>query len=197
VRTGSATAWVFNPTFAFGATSSAGFGTARLRRAGWSAPCTAAGGSGSQTYREGGDRARRHGGSDGRSHAPRHASGPLLTAAARNRVRAQLLRDRERVFRTLARSGEEVAELLRRAGERDPCAYLGPDARREAEQLDASALRAGTGRELLEAIDAALRLLDSDPGAFAACVRCGGAIAPERFEVVPHTRFCSACATSA
>jgi RNA polymerase-binding transcription factor DksA len=60
-----------------------------------------------------------------------------------------------------------------------------------AESLLASSHLIAAARQQLEETEAALRRVDD--GSFGVCVGCTVAIAPQRLEILPAARYCTAC----
>ena len=113
----------------------------------------------------------------------------------RKRIEARLHEERARALEALRRAqeeeqvppGEQAGEVARW--------YTHPaDAAWELEEQERDFMVAETASRVLRQIDAALELLYRDPKAFDRCERCGKPIELERFEVVPWTRVCAACA---
>jgi DnaK suppressor protein len=112
----------------------------------------------------------------------------------RDRVRKRLLEEREDRLSALAEFDDRARERLA-LGDDDLSKYpLHPadDATDTMEQEKEFLLASQEGRQLME-IDAALRMLYRNPEEFGDCENCGRAIAPERLDLVPWTRYCVDC----
>ena len=108
-----------------------------------------------------------------------HVTMPELDAEALARLRVALASERAVLDAVVAERAVTVAELT---------GHLDVDSLLEREVADASAARA---RDAIEDIDAALARMDA--GTYGRCESCGLGIPVERFEVIPHARFCVAC----
>ena len=116
----------------------------------------------------------------------------------RDRIRERLLEERRGTVQAIAEFDDRFRERLEQ-GDDDLSKYPqhmadeGTDAQeREKEFLLASQ----EGRQLLD-IDQALRTLYREPDSFGTCDSCGRDIPMERLEVIPWTRLCIECQTSA
>lgn len=106
---------------------------------------------------------------------------PTLDSDASERLRARLMAQRADQVALVAEREMTMTDLT---GQSDVDSIL------ERELAEASAARA---REAIEDIDDALARMDV--GAYGVCSACGGPIAAERLEVLPHARLCIRCSS--
>lgn len=102
-----------------------------------------------------------------------------LDARALGRLRDELMSERSA---QAALAGEQDATVRELAGQGDVDSLL------ERELAEAAAARA---REAIDDIESALTRMDA--GTYGFCQSCGGPIAVERLDAIPHTRLCVAC----
>jgi RNA polymerase-binding transcription factor DksA len=100
-------------------------------------------------------------------------------------ARARLAAERE----SLAAQLDGVTPATERSGEYDE--NFADSAQVAAEQGESRAL-AGTLREQLDEVDAALDRLDK--GTYGLCLRCGEPVGDDRLAAMPATRYCINCA---
>jgi len=100
-------------------------------------------------------------------------------------ARARLAAERE----SLAAQLDAVTPATERSGEYDE--NFADSAQVAAEQGESRAL-AGTLREQLDEVDAALDRLDK--GTYGLCLRCGQPVGDDRLAAMPATRYCINCA---
>jgi len=118
-----------------------------------------------------------------------------MSAVDLSHLEKRLLEERDQTLENIRQAESEEHEGQREsAGEitRAPSgmADIGSDTQ-EAEKDWANINR---GSQQLTLIDASLRLLRSEPDAYRTCDECGLEIEAARFEIVPWTRRCAACA---
>ena len=120
-----------------------------------------------------------------------------MKAIERERMEALLLAERDRVTAALHRVEEDEAEAQSvSAGGLARTQWTHADAASDVQEEEADFITASRASAHLTEVDDALRLLHEDPDALVRCERCGGAIAPERLELVPWSRLCAGCATA-
>lgn len=118
-----------------------------------------------------------------------------MKKADRTRIEERLREERERVIATLRQlEEEEKAPPGELAGELSRYPSHMADQASNTDERERDFLMAQRSTETLKQIDAALELLFHDPAAFERCDRCGDRIQFERFDVIPWTRVCAACA---
>lgn len=118
-----------------------------------------------------------------------------MTKKERAQIEKRLLEERARVLRALrVVQAEEGTPPTESAGDISRWPTHLADEASETEEQERDFIVASREADLLHRIDAALKLLRSDPKAFAKCESCGRAIEMERFDVLPWTRLCAACA---
>lgn len=121
------------------------------------------------------------------------ARSAMLTKEQRDTIEQRLLRSREQVLEALGHFDRETNDLRERSGELSVYRFHMADIGTETMEKEKEFLLASMeGRRLYE-IDEALRRLYRDPETFGTCERCGQPIGVERLDVIPETRFCSAC----
>jgi DnaK suppressor protein len=106
---------------------------------------------------------------------------PTLDSDASERLRARLMAQRADQVALVAEREKTMTDLT---GQSDVDSIL------ERELAEASAARA---RDAIEEIDDALARMDV--GTYGVCSACGGPIAAERLEVLPHARLCIRCSS--
>lgn len=118
-----------------------------------------------------------------------------MTKKERAQIEKRLLEERARALRTLrVVQSEEGTPPTESAGDVSHWPTHLADEASETEEQERDFMVASREADLLHRIDAALRLLRSDPKTFDKCESCGRPIELERFDVLPWTRLCAACA---
>jgi RNA polymerase-binding transcription factor DksA len=118
-----------------------------------------------------------------------------MTKKEREQIEKRLLEERARVLRALrVVQAEEGTPPTESAGDVSRWPTHLADEASETEEQERDFMVASREADLLRRIDAALKLLRTDPKTFAKCESCGRAIEMERFDVLPWTRLCAACA---
>jgi len=109
-------------------------------------------------------------------------------------IEQRLLRERTRALRSLGRF-QEQSKLSRDSADSDLSSYSFhmADQGTDAMEREKAFLFASQEGRFLWHIDQALRRLYRDPDTFGKCHSCGGNIAVERLDALPHARYCIDC----
>ncbi|HWK90238.1 MAG TPA: TraR/DksA family transcriptional regulator [Longimicrobium sp.] len=105
-----------------------------------------------------------------------------------------LLRERDKILRSLGRF-QQQSKLSRDASDADLSSYSFhmADQGTDAMEREKAFLFASQEGRFLWHIDQALRRLYRSPETFGQCHSCGGNIAVERLDALPHARYCIDC----
>jgi DnaK suppressor protein len=112
-----------------------------------------------------------------------------LTSEQRQELGRLLERERAKLVRRLRRFGEDLGSLDSSAGLSQ---HMADAAAALTERETAFLMANEEGRRLVE-VNRALDRLSRSPETFGICRSCGGEIAFERLEALPHTELCIAC----
>jgi DnaK suppressor protein len=107
---------------------------------------------------------------------------------------ARLLDERKRVLKELGHYDEAFGNTSQEAdGDLSSYSFHMADQGTDAMEREKAFLFASQEGRFLWHIDQALRRLYRSPETFGKCHNCGGDIAFERLDALPHARFCIAC----
>jgi DnaK suppressor protein len=115
----------------------------------------------------------------------------------RKRIEERLLAERERTTRTLEQMDEATRISTEDDGELTQYDQHPADDGTDTMEQEKALMLLGRETELQATIDEALRRLYKEPESFGRCENCGREISMERLELVPWSRLCVDCATSA
>lgn len=104
----------------------------------------------------------------------------------------RLLEERRRLLRVLGRGAGRLG-MADADGDLTSHPLHVADQGTDAIMQETGFLLASQESRLLRHVDDALRRLYREPERFGICEHCGAAIAFERLDAIPHTRFCRAC----
>ena len=106
----------------------------------------------------------------------------------------RLLEERRRVLKELGHHGETFGASQRDSdGDLSSYSFHMADQGTDAMEREKAFLFASQEGRFLWHIDEALRRLYASPGTFGRCHSCGGTIAFERLDALPHARYCFDC----
>mgnify|MGYP002778714466 CR=1 FL=1 len=106
----------------------------------------------------------------------------------------RLLEERKRVLKELGHHGETFGASQQESdGDLSSYSFHMADQGTDAMEREKAFLFASQEGRFLWHIDQALRRLYREPETFGRCHSCGGAIAFERLDALPHARYCIDC----
>ena len=106
----------------------------------------------------------------------------------------RLLEERKRVLKELGHHGETFGASQQESdGDLSSYSFHMADQGTDAMEREKAFLFASQEGRFLWHIDQALRRLYRDPETFGRCHSCGGNIAVERLDALPHARYCIDC----
>ena len=106
----------------------------------------------------------------------------------------RLLEERRRVLKELGRADEAFGATSQESdGDLSSYSFHMADQGTDAMEREKAFLFASQEGRFLWHIDEALRRLYRSPETFGKCHNCGGDIAYERLDALPHARFCIQC----
>src|SRR5512146_2787275 len=106
----------------------------------------------------------------------------------------RLLEERARVMKELGHYGESFNSSLQASdGDLSSYSFHMADQGTDAMEREKAFLFASKEGRYLWHVNQALRRLYKSPDTFGQCQHCGGEIALERLEALPHARYCKDC----
>lgn len=105
----------------------------------------------------------------------------------------RLMEERKRVIKELGHHGDSFGPNGEADGDTSAYSFHMADQGTDAMEREKAFLFASQEGRFLWHIDQALRRLYKSPETFGKCHSCGGDLAFERLDALPHARFCVAC----